>query len=219
MKEFKAAIFDLDGTLLDSMGVWETVDIEFLGKRNLSLPGDYLETITPMGFEAAADYTVKRFGLKEEPEAIIQEWYSMAKDAYRNTVGLKPYVREYLRVLKERGIRIAAATSSDNELFGPALLNNGIDGYFEHIVTVRDVKRGKGYPDIYEEAAFRLDVKPEECAVFEDILKGIEGARAGGFFAVGVYDRYSEYEKDAMIALADRYIYDFGEMMEGEHKI
>lgn len=219
MREFKAAIFDLDGTLLDSMGVWETVDIEFLGKRNLDLPEDYLEAITPMGFEAAADYTVKRFGLKEDPEAIIQEWYSMAKDAYRNTVALKPNVREYLGLLRERGVRIAAATSSDEELFKPALINNGIDGYFEHIVTVRDVTRGKGYPDIYEEAAARMQVEPKESAVFEDILKGIEGARAGGFLTVGVYDRYSEYEKEAMIALADRYIYDFGELMEGEYKI
>lgn len=219
MKEFKGAIFDLDGTLLDSMGVWETIDIEFLGKRGIPLPNDYLEMITPMGFEAAARYTIERFSLREEPQELVQEWYSMAKDAYANTVTLKPNVRGYLEMLKERGIRIAAATSSDPQLFGPALLNNGILSYFEHIVTVRDVTRGKGYPDIYEAAAARINTKPADTVVFEDILKGIEGAKAGGFLTVGVYDRYSEYEKDAMIALADYYIHDFGELMEGEHRI
>lgn len=216
MKAFKAAVFDLDGTLLDSMGVWEKTDIEFLEKRGILLPDDYLEIITPMGFEAAAVYTVDRFGLSEDPQEIVREWYSMAVDAYVKTVKLKPNVREYLKLLKGNGIRIAAATSSDLELFEPALLNNGILSYFEHIVTVRDVMRPKGYPDIYEAAAERLGVQPADTVVFEDILKGIEGAKAGGFLAVGVYDRYSEHEKDEIIKLADCYIYDFGELTEGE---
>lgn len=218
MKEFKAAIFDLDGTLLDSMGVWETIDIDFLGKRGIALPDDYLEIITPMGFDAAAKYTVDRFHLSENPQDIIREWYTMAKDAYASTVMLKPYVREYLDMLSEKGIRITAATSSDRELFEPALANNGIANYFEHIVTARDVMRGKGYPDIYEAAAEKVRTEPENSVVFEDILKGIQGAKAGGLQTVGVYDRYSAYEKDAMTALADRYIHDFSELMEGEDK-
>lgn len=216
MKEFKAAIFDLDGTLLDSMGVWKEIDVAFLEKRGISLPDDYVKMITSLGFEAAANYTIDRFGLKEEPREIIREWYDMAKDAYANTVTLKPNAREYLDTLKRKGVRIAVATSSDSELVKPALLNNGIFSYFQHIVTVRDVTRGKGYPDIYEEAASRMHIQPADTVVFEDILKGVEGAKAGGFWAVGVYDSYSEYEKDAMIELADNYIYDFCELMEGD---
>ncbi|CUX41188.1 HAD family hydrolase [Clostridium sp. C105KSO13] len=215
MEKFKAAVFDLDGTLLDSMGVWREIDVAFLEKRGITLPDDYVRNITPLGFEAAAQYTIARFGLREDPKEIIREWYDMAKDAYANTVMLKSNVREYLEILKTRDIRIAAATSSDFELVRPALLNNGIFSYFEHIVTVRDVTRGKGHPDIYEEAVSRMNILPADTVVFEDILKGIEGAKAGGFRAVGVYDSYSEYEKDAMIELADHYIYDFGELMEG----
>ncbi len=97
----KGAIFDMDGTLLDSMWVWRQIDVDFLGRRGFEVPPDYLEMITPMGYCRAAEYTIERFGLNEKPEDLIQEWYGMAAEAYAKKVELKSHAKEYLLELKK----------------------------------------------------------------------------------------------------------------------
>ena len=101
-KQWKGAIFDLDGTLLDSMGVWDQVDIDFLKKRNLPMPDDYKQKIAAMGFPEAARYTIERFGFSETPEMLLQEWREMAREAYALHVDLKPGAKEYLEKLKSQ---------------------------------------------------------------------------------------------------------------------
>ncbi len=214
LKKMKGAIFDLDGTLLDSMGVWRQIDIDFLGKRGLMVPIDYLQAITAMNFEVAADYTITRFKLPETPADIIAEWMTMAAHQYAHEVQLKPYVIEYLKQLKARDIKIAAATSSDRQLFEPCLKNNCIYEYFDAFAVTSEVKRTKGFPDVYEKAADRLALEASECVVYEDIYKGIEGAKMGGFYAVGVEDEHSHYEKDMIKRDADYYIESFLELCE-----
>lgn len=206
---YKGAIFDLDGTLLDSMGVWERIDYEFLGKRGFEVPEDYVDTITAMSFEETAIYTIERFQLPETKEAIMQEWIQMAIDAYSNDVVTKPGVQEYLKYLKERGIQMCVATASGLELVVPALKHNRIYEYFDNITTLKEVSRGKGYPDIYELAAKKMGLLPEECVVFEDIPAGIKGAGSGGFATVGVYDKRSGKDQDTIKELANAYILDF----------
>ena len=119
------------------------------------------------------------------------------------------------KILKEKGIRMAVATSSSPELYEPALKRNGIYEYFKAFVTVSEVKRGKGFPDIYEKAAEKLSLPPETCVVYEDILTGIRGAKMGGFAAVGVYDRSGEGNRAKMEQEADRYVTSFKELMNG----
>ena len=114
MKQYKGAIFDLDGTLLDSMWVWDDIDVAFLKKRGLEVPPDYQEAITPLGFLEAARYTIRRFGFPETPEELIQEWHQMAVDAYTYEVELKDGAAEYLRYLKEKGIRLVAEDTGLN---------------------------------------------------------------------------------------------------------
>lgn len=212
--EKKGAIFDLDGTLLDSMDIWNDVDRIFFARRGMEVPEDFIAAITPLGFEAAAAYTVKRFGFPEKEADIIAEWYELARKAYAESVELKPFAKEYLDLLKKRGVRLAAATASDTSLFEPCLLRNGIFDYFDTIVTVRDVKRGKGFPDIYELAAKRMSISPQNCAVYEDILKGVEGAKAGGFLAVAVEEPHSRYEKESILEMADIYINSWKELLK-----
>ena len=114
MKKIKGVIFDLDGTLLDSMRVWDDIDVAFLKKRGLEVPPDYQEAITPLGFLEAARYTIRRFGFPETPEELIQEWHQMAVDAYTYEVELKDGAAEYLRYLKEKGIRLVAEDTGLN---------------------------------------------------------------------------------------------------------
>lgn len=213
---YQGAIFDLDGTILDSMGVWRQIDVEFLGRRGISVPPDYLEAITPLGFDRAAEYTIRRFSLPESREEIVREWYQMAEEAYRYQVELKDGAGEWLNRLKSLNIPLAVATSSDEALFVPALKRTGIYDCFDAFVTVKEVARGKGFPDIYEKAAGRIGCVPEQCVVFEDILQGIRGAKMGGFCAVAVYDEDSAHEEQAMRDAADYYIYSFRQLLEGD---
>lgn len=214
IKNIKAAIFDLDGTILDSGWVWEEVDRKFLGDRGIEVPSDYIEAICHLGTQATALYTIERFGLDDKPEDLIAEWITLAKKAYAKEVVCKPGTKEYIKRLYNNGVKLAVATSSDRELFITTLEREGILKYFSAIVTVAEVERGKGFPDVYEEAVRRLGEKPDQCVVFEDILKGVEGAKAGGFRVVAVYDDQSVHNRKKMEELADYYIESFEELLE-----
>lgn len=212
--QIKGAIFDLDGTLLDSMDVWERIDIRFLAKRGLSVPEDYIAAVTPLGFQDAAVYTIDRFHLDETPQEIIKEWSDMAAFAYGNTVTLKPHARAYLSLLKQKGVRLAVATALSAELYVPALQNNGIYDWFDAFTTLSECGGRKREPKIYLTAAKKLGLNPSDCAVFEDILEGIEGAKKGGFVTIGVADFYSLSDKGKIAAIADRYINGFSDLIE-----
>lgn len=163
LKNIEGAVFDLDGTLLDSSWVWEKVDEKFLGDRGFQVPDDYVDEISPLGAERAAVYTIERFGLNEDKDDIVREWIEMAKKEYATEVVCKPYAKEFLEELHKLNIKMAVATSSDRELFMKTLEREGILKYFQKIVTVDEVERGKGYPDIYEEAARRIKVNPHNA--------------------------------------------------------
>ncbi len=165
----------------------------FLGDRGFQVPDDYVDEISPLGAERAAVYTIERFGLNEDKDDIVREWIEMAKKEYATEVVCKPYAKEFLEELHKLNIKMAVATSSDRELFMKTLEREGILKYFQKIVTVDEVERGKGYPDIYEEAARRIKVNPHKCLVFEDILAGVTGASLGEFNVVAVFDEKSKH--------------------------
>lgn len=206
---FKGAIFDLDGTILDSMGIWRKIDEDFLGRRGFEVPEDYVEKIKALDYQSAAEYTIARFSLKDQPEDLIAEWKQMAEEAYAHHIFLKPHVKEYIMQLKHAGIKIALATVSDDALSIPALKNNGVFEYFDAFVTTQEVGKGKEFPDVYLKAAEKLGLKPQSCIVFEDVLKCILGAKKGGFCTIGVYDAASEIQQEAIQKEADYYILDF----------
>lgn len=213
LKNIEGAVFDLDGTLLDSSWVWEKVDEKFLGDRGFQVPDDYVDEISPLGAERAAVYTIERFGLNEDKDDIVREWIEMAKKEYATEVVCKPYVKEFLEELHKLNIKMAVATSSDRELFMKTLEREGILKYFQKIVTVDEVERGKGYPDIYEEAARRIKVNPHKCLVFEDILAGVTGASLGEFNVVAVFDEKSKHNWEKIKSISKYSINDYKELL------
>jgi len=214
LKDIKAAIFDLDGTLIDSMWLWEKVDIDFLKLRGYELPIDLKENIEHLSFIDTAKYFKERFNLPENIEEIMDEWNSMAYEQYANNVSLKSGAEEYLHYLKLKGIKLALATSNSVPLLDAVLKNNGVYDYFDVITTTNEVNRGKNFPDIYLLSAKKLEVKPTECIVFEDILPAVLGAKMAGMKVVAVHDLYSEYQKNDIIASADYYIYKYEDINE-----
>lgn len=209
-----AAIFDLDGTLLESMHIWKQIDCDFLAKRGIKVPDDYMLAVAHLGAYQTAVYTIDRFGFSETPEEMIQEWMDMAVDFYTNDVELKKGGYEYLEALYDSGIKLAVATANDKILYEPALRHTGIDKFFSAVVNVDEVERKKGFPDIYLLACEKMGADPERSVVFEDIYLGIKGAKDGGFKAIGVYDKTSAEDEEKIRSVADMYIHDFTELMK-----
>ena len=208
----KAAIFDLDGTMLDSMGVWDQVDIDFLSKRGIEVPADYMGKVAAMQFRQISEYTIARFGLPDTPEALMQEWDDMARVAYSTVVEAKPHAVEYLSYLKRSGAKLAVATSLPPALREPAMKHVGIFDYFDQIVSVDDANNvGKDRPDVFLLAAGRLGVVPEQCTVFEDLLVAMRSAKSVGMRVWAIHDDSSDGDWPDICGLADGVLFDFSE--------
>lgn len=212
LQDIRGAVFDLDGTLFDSMGVWMEVDRQFLSKRKITMPDDYHDEVKCRNFPEAAQYTKSRFALPESEEEIMREWSEMTQRRYESDVVLKPYAKEYLTSLKERGVKLAIATSSKQALYAPVFARCGIAEYFDTVVTTEDTKP-KRFSDVYEEAARRLGLSPCDCAVFEDIAVGIQSAKRAGFYTVAVHDVASAADRALLRTHADLYIQSFRELL------
>lgn len=209
LNKIEAVIFDMDGTLVDSMWVWSKIDKDFLKRRNIKCPSNIKTEIQNFTLNETALYFKTTFGLPESIEEICAEWDEMALEEYKTNVDLKKGAKEFLKLLKSKGIKIGLATSNSNFLLEIALKSNDIYQYFDEITTSCEVTRGKGYPDIYLLSAKKLGVSPKNCLVFEDILPAVKGAKAAGMTVIGVEDPYSEFEKNDIIALTDYYISEY----------
>lgn len=213
INNIKGAVFDLDGTLFDSMWVWTYVDCEFLKRRNLPAVPDYIKTLGPMGFHRAAEYTIDYFNLTESVDSVLEEWFFLAREAYDNKIQLKDGAYEFLHYLHGKGVKLGVATSNHTTLFTGALKRFGIFDLFTAFTTTSEAKRGKDFPDVYLLAAERIGTAPSETAVFEDIAAGLKGAASGGFFTVGVKEETSADDEKEIKEIADIYIESFKELM------
>lgn len=209
----KAVLFDMDGTLVDSMWIWKQIDIDFLGRRGLTMPDTLQEGIEGMSFSETARFFKETFGLPESEEAIKAEWNEMAFQKYRDEVLLKPGADRFLHWLKRQGFLTAICTSNSRELIDVAVTARGIADRIDYVVTACEVNAGKPAPDIYLHAAQVLGVRPEECVVFEDIPAGLLAGQRAGMTTCAVEDEYSEYCMEEKRRLADFVIGDFGELL------
>lgn len=210
----EAVIFDLDGSMVDSMWMWRTIDIEYLGRFGIELPENLQSCIEGMSFSETAVYFKERFDLPDDLDTIKADWNRMAWDKYAYEVPVKDGVMELLQYCMDHGIKAGIATSNSRELVDNVIKVHGLDAYFDCIMTGCDVAKGKPAPDIYLAVARALGVAPENCLVFEDIIPGIQAGKAAGMQVCAVYDKYSEHQDDVKRDLADYYTYQFRELMK-----
>lgn len=213
LKGIDTVLFDLDGSLVDSMWLWNEIDIEYLGRYGMSLPQGLQKDIEGMSFSETAAYFKERFRIPDSLEKIKKDWNEMAWDKYTHEVPLKTGAYEFVKYCRERGIKLGIASSNSRELIENVLAVHGILNDFEAVVTGCDVDRGKPAPDVYLEAAKCCQSKPEQCLVFEDIVPGIMAGKAAGMRVCAVEDEYSSYQEEEKRKLADYYIKDYTDIV------
>lgn len=213
LQDIEAIIFDLDGTLIDSMWIWKQIDIDFLEKRGIVLPNDLQKDIEGMSFTETAHYFINRFDLKESLESIQSEWNEMAKQFYRTHIKLKDMVLPLIEYANAHDIKLGIGTSNSRELLNEVVMAHGIHHYFESMRTSCEVDKGKPSPDIFLKVAEDLGIAPDRCLVFEDTHAGVLAAKRAGMHVIAIYDELSEPYQEAIKADADRFIYSFSEII------
>jgi HAD superfamily hydrolase (TIGR01509 family) len=185
---FGGAVFDLDGTLADSMGLWDNLCRKWLEKKGIIAPPDMEREIADMTLTESAAYIFRRFGAAENSAAIIAQWETLALGQYRESLNLKSGAGELIRALARRGIKLAIATSSFPACCEAILARHGIRDFFSTLVYTCEIDESKSDPGFWRGVAERLSVLPEKCVVFEDTYAALEGVRAAGMTFAAIYD-------------------------------
>lgn len=206
-------IFDMDGTLIDSNGIWRQVDEAFLAKRGYPYTREYYEGVAHTIFPMAAKFTKAYCHLEESEEEIMAEWMQMAGDAYAVRVPIKPGVRAYLDRCRAAGERMIVLTSSVPEHCRAALGRLGLTEYFERILFAHDLGMDKKDPETFRHAAALMGVTPEDCTMYDDSMAACRAAREAGMQVVGVYDAFFHVSWPEMQQVCHRVIRSFEELL------
>ena len=189
-------IFDLDGTLLDSMSVWHDVDKEFLGRFGYEVTPEYTDVVKRASIEDAARYTQTKYRIPMTWQEIAAAWEAMVYDFYRAEVCLKKGAREYLNEARRLGFPLSITTALSRKNAEAALVHTGIRDLFDFVITLEDLgsKADKSTPEIFLRAtdyisAHGIVITPDKAVVFDDVKVALEGARSGGFLTCAVYDK------------------------------
>ena len=209
----RAAIFDLDGVLLDSMSIWKDLGVRYILKQGKQPIKGMSETLFAMSMEQGAAWLKKNFVLPQPETEIIKDMEAMLRQFYFDEVQAKPGAKALLEKLLHDGIRMAAATSSPRSHVTRALERNGLLSYMEAIYTTGEIGESKHSPLIYNTAAEMLGAKPEETLVFEDSLYALETAKKAGYRTVGVYEADGESIQDVLKETAEIYCTDFKQLL------
>lgn len=215
LTDVSGVIFDLDGTLVDSMWMWHDIDKEFLEGYNIELPSDLQGYIEGMSFDETANYFKERFELKETIKEIQIIWNNMAWNKYATQVSLKEGVVDFLDHLRENNIPCGIASSNSKELIELIVEKYNMSSYFKTIRNSNEVAKGKPSPDIYLLVAKELGVEPENCLVFEDVVQGVLGGKNANMKVCNVYDEHSVKDKEKLRRLADYHIKSYHEIING----
>ncbi len=211
---FDAVVFDMDGTIMDSLGVWEKIDREFLeNKRGIKVPDDYVESISAMSYTEIANYTKERFGLPDTPEELMAEWTQMAEYEYAHNIRTKKGVKEYIERLRSLDKKIVLCTSSPKCFYEGALKNNNLYDLFDAFANTCEAGEGKSSRKVYVLAARKAGTTPDKCLMFEDVLSAATTAKKAGMTVCGVYDERGRAYRRELQKICDYYIDSFDELL------
>lgn len=204
------AIFDMDGTLVDSMAFWERLGREYLSSRGITGGVDeILERIKPMTMPESSALFIREFGIPGTPESVAEEMNAIMARHYRWDIPLKSGVCGYLENLRRAGVRMCVASATEEDLMDACLTRLGVGQYFEFLLSCETVGAGKNKPDVFLEAANRLGTSPGGIAVYEDALHAVNTAKKAGFYTVAVYDDSNNTCWEELAALAHETILDW----------
>lgn len=204
------AIFDMDGTLVDSMVYWKRLATEFLESKGvLEISPTVLERIKPMTMTESAALFIEEYELSGTDESVAEEMNAMMDEHYRRDIPLKPGVTVYLEALQRKGVVMCVASATAEELMDACLSRLGVAHYFSFLLSCETVGIGKNRPDVYWESAKRLGAESAEIAVYEDALYAAETAKNAGFYTVAVRDDSNQPHWENLTALADEAILDW----------
>lgn len=216
----KALIFDMDGSLVDSMWIWPEVDRIFMERYDLTPPDSFYKDIEGMSYTETAQYFVDTFHMPGQTrDRVMQEWRDMTVELYATKVFPKAGALGLLKLARKQGLSLGIATSNDRRIAEAALNATGLSAYFDSVRTSCEVAAGKPAPDVYLKVAEDLGVMPGECLVFEDVPNGILAGKNAGMQVCAVYDAFSEKDDPEKRRLADYYIRDFGEIIDHTYEI
>lgn len=214
IKDIKAVIFDMDGSLVDSMWIWKQIDIEYMERFGLGSSKEeiaaFQAAIEGMSFQETAIWVHENYPMiPRTVEEMKEDWNQMAWDKYEKEVFLKPGAEAFLKECKKRDIKLGIASSNSRKLVENVIHARGLDGIFDAIKTGSDGLKGKPAPDVYLAAAKQLQVSPKDCLVFEDIPAGIRAGKSAGMKVCAVEDAASVHQREEKKKLADYYIEDY----------
>ena len=201
----RGAIFDIDGTILDSMPIWENAGIMYLKELGIKADKDLGKKLFSVCMMEGALYLKDKFQLDMSIDEIAEGIVITIEDFYLHKVKLKEGVKQFLGDMKEAGIRMVAATSNERRIIEPALRRLNVIDYFEKIFTCSEIGVGKVKPDIFLACASFMGTEPKDTWVFEDALFAIKTAKKAGFKTVGVYDEFSKDHMDEIKRISDIY--------------
>lgn len=213
IENIKLFLFDLDGTILDSLKIWNDIDLLFFKNHNLIMGEDYHIAIAPLTLEETATYTKNTYKLDIDEEQIMKEWSDLAIKEYAENVNLKKGVKEFLDYLKNKNVHLAIATSCNEEMFKPCLERYGIVSYFEHFYTSQNLKINKSNANFFKEILNEYKIEPDQILFFENSLASMKCAKSLGFNVVAVMDKKWEKQKEEIIASSDDQIEDFSQFI------
>ena len=220
LKDIDAIIFDIDGTLIDSMWIWTNIDELFLEKYNLKEPPNFHAGMEGKSYSETAQYFLDIFPeLTHTRQELEDEWYQMAFDIYTKEITLKKGAYDFIVKMYHEGKKLGIATSNTRVLAEGTLKNNGIFEYLHSIWTSDEAKAGKPAPDVYLRVAECLNVDPSRCLVFEDVPKGIIAGKSAGMKVCAIDDPFSRPQEALKRKLADYYIQDFEDILNNTYEV